>query len=66
MSNYNKADCKELLCEKWDQLKKMGLNRYPKKSDFSIEEVAAIKSFFGPWPRALEEAGIKSLSDDRK
>ena len=34
------------------------LNRYPKKSDFTVEEVAAIKSFLGPWPRALEAGGI--------
>ena len=32
--------------------------RYPKKSDFSELDAARIKSFFGPWPRALEAAGI--------
>jgi len=31
---------------------------YPKKSDFSQEEVALIKGYFGPWPHALEEAGV--------
>ena len=31
---------------------------YPKKSDFTVEEVAAVKSYFGPWPRALEACGI--------
>lgn len=45
--------------------------RYPKKSDFSETEVAAIKSYFGPWPRALEAAGVKeprteSRADRRK
>lgn len=33
--------------------------RYPRKSDFSEEEVSFIKAHLGPWPRALEEAGIK-------
>ncbi len=33
--------------------------RHPKKSDFSNAEVTMIKSYFGPWPRALEEAGVK-------
>ena len=31
----------------------------PKKSDFSPEEVNLIKQKLGPWPRALEEAGLK-------
>lgn len=35
------------------------LDRLPKKSDFDVETVNGIKSFFGPWPRALEAAGIK-------
>ena len=49
-----KEDCILLL-----QKKQMEADRYPKKSDFSEEEVAMIKSFFGPWPRALEAAGVK-------
>lgn len=49
-----KEDCILLL---WNKQKQV--NRYPRKSDFSEEEVAMIKSFFGPWPRALEAAGIK-------
>ncbi|MCM1158722.1 MAG: hypothetical protein NC300_07725 [Bacteroidales bacterium] len=40
--------------------------RYPKKSDFSEEETAMIKSFFGPWPRALEAAGIKEPRTEDK
>ncbi|MBE5924527.1 MAG: hypothetical protein E7271_08685 [Lachnospiraceae bacterium] len=46
--------CIELITHKYNTL-----GRYPTKSDFSAEEVAAIKSHFGPWPRALEAAGIK-------
>ena len=34
-------------------------NRLPKKSDFSQEDVNRIKGFFGPWPWALEAAGLK-------
>ncbi len=34
-------------------------NRLPKKSDFDEIDVNRIKSFFGPWPWALEEAGLK-------
>lgn len=49
-----KEDCILLL---WNKQKQV--DRYPRKSDFSEEEVAMIKSFFGPWPRALEAAGIK-------
>ena len=35
------------------------LGRLPKKTDLSPEEVARIKSALGPWPRALEAAGLK-------
>lgn len=48
-----REDCIEMLQEAYKRL-----NRYPKKSDFTVEEVAAIKSFLGPWPRALEAGGI--------
>lgn len=51
--NLTKADCMRLLQEAYTRL-----GRYPKKSDFTVEEVAAVKSFFGPWPRALEACGI--------
>ena len=43
-----------------------GLTRYPQRSDFEEHEVVAIKAFFGPWPRALEGAGIKPQRDDDK
>lgn len=35
------------------------LERLPKRSDFSSEEVCFIKQKLGPWPRALEAAGLK-------
>ncbi|MBE6884838.1 MAG: hypothetical protein E7487_09565 [Ruminococcaceae bacterium] len=63
---YNPEICMELLKTKKEELKQAGENRYPQRNDFSDEEVAAIKSFFGPWPRALEAAGVKPpRSDDR-
>ena len=36
----------------------ISLGRYPKKSDFTPEQVGWIKSYLGPWPRALEACGI--------
>ena len=35
------------------------LMRAPKRSDFSGSEVCFIKQKLGPWPRALEAAGLK-------
>lgn len=47
------------------QRKKEELGEPPKKSDMEEHEVAMIKSYFGPWPRALEQAGIKQISEGR-
>lgn len=35
------------------------LGRLPKRSDFDGDTVCFIKQKLGPWPRALEEAGLK-------
>ncbi len=35
------------------------LNRLPKKEDFDDATRSRIKAFLGPWPRALEKAGLK-------
>lgn len=56
---YNKELCIKLLQEKYESLKEQGVLRYPKRSDFEIEQMVAIKAFLGPWPRALEIASIK-------
>jgi hypothetical protein len=61
---YNKEDCLVLLNDKYNELKERGITRYPQRSDFSEREVVAIKAFLGPWPRALEAAGIKPPRDD--
>lgn len=61
---YSKDICIEILNEKYRELLSLGDERYPKRSDFSNDEVVAIKSFLGPWPRALEASGIKPCRDD--
>ena len=61
---YKKEDCILLLQNKYKELKTEGLSRYPQRSDFEDREVVAIKAFLGPWPRALEAAGIKPPRDD--
>ena len=35
------------------------LGRLPKKEDFDPVTMCRIKAFLGPWPRALEAAGLK-------
>ena len=36
------------------------LGRLPTKKDFDSVTCARIKAYLGPWPRALESAGLKS------
>ena len=60
---YNAAACIALLQQKQKQLAADGLCRYPQRSDFSEDEVVAIKAHLGPWPRALEAAGLKPVRD---
>ena len=40
--------------------------RLPRKSDFSIEDVNRIKGLFGPWPWALEQAGLKESKQEAR
>lgn len=63
---FNRADCVSLLIQKREQLNSLGESRYPRRSDFTDEEVNAIKAFLGPWPRALEAAGLKPPRDDNR
>ena len=44
----------DMLMEKSDEL-----GRLPQKSDFDPVTLSRIKAFLGPWPRALEAAGLK-------
>lgn len=55
-----KETCIEML-----QKKATELERFPKKSDFSDEEVNQIKGHLGPWPRALEAAGVKEQNKEK-
>ena len=61
---YDKESSIELLRNKQVLLRSQGIERYPQRSDFTDEEVVAIKAFLGPWPRALEAAGLKPPRDD--
>lgn len=58
---FTREYCIELLQRKY---KETGI--YPKKADFTVPEMSAIKSYFGPWPRALEAAGIKEPKEHTK
>ena len=44
----------DMLRKKYDEL-----GRLPQKSDFDPVTLSRIKAFLGPWPRALEAAGLK-------
>lgn len=46
-------------------LKSEEIGRLPKKSDFDAVEVSRIKAFLGPWPRALEAAGLKEVKQKK-
>lgn len=45
-----------------EQLRNKGaeLGRIPLKADFDAVTLSRIKAFLGPWPRALEAAGLKT------
>ena len=40
------------------------LGRIPKKADFEMRDIQFIKSVLGPWPRALENAGLKPVKQE--
>lgn len=56
----------QLLIDKQKLLNENGISRYPKRSDFESDEICAIKAYLGPWPRALETAGIKTATDNNR
>lgn len=49
-----KAWAEDLLRQKYAEL-----GRLPTKKDFDSAACAQIKAYLGPWPRALEAAGLK-------
>ena len=66
-TKLTRADCLQLLIQEYDRLQAAGEHRYPRRDDFTDRQVVAIKAFLGPWPRALEAAGIKPPREvDRK
>ena len=42
------------------------LGRLPTKKDFDSASCAQIKAYLGPWPRALESAGLKPPKEKKK
>lgn len=54
ISEEKKAWAIELLQQKCKEIE-----RLPKKDDFDELTRSRIKAFLGPWPRALETAGLK-------
>ena len=52
-------DEKKSWAEELLKRKATELGRLPKKDDFDEPTRSRIKAFLGPWPRALEAAGLK-------
>ncbi len=50
---------KKLWAEELLREKHKELGRLPRKDDFDEPTRSRIKAFLGPWPRALEAAGLK-------
>lgn len=46
--------------------KQKELGFIPRKSDFDDATRSRIKAFLGPWPRALEAAGLKEQKQKNK
>ena len=54
ISDEKKSWAVELLRQKEKEI-----GRLPKKEDFDVTTMSRIKALLGPWPRALEAAGLK-------
>ena len=61
-----KEQCVDLLQKQAQALRDAGETRYPQRGDFPPETAAAIKAMLGPWPRALEAAGVKPVDPERE
>lgn len=68
MSGSGKKEQEEKATMAREQLiaKSSELGRIPKKDDFDDAARSRIKASLGPWPRALEAAGLKSVSESRQ
>lgn len=60
------SDEKKSLAEELLRQKQAELGRTPLKDDFDEKTRSRIKAFLGPWPRALEAAGLKEKRTDTK
>ena len=54
------SDEKKLWAENLLRAKFEETGHIPKKEDFDEVTLSRIKAFLGPWPRALEAAGLKA------
>ena len=61
VSEEKRAWAEELLRQKQKEL-----GRLPQKTDFDNATCSRIKAFLGPWPRALEAAGLKEPRPEKK
>ena len=66
MGKLDRESCIALLRDKQTELQAAGSGRLPQRSDFSEEEIVAVKAFLGPWPRALEAAGLKPPGNEKR
>lgn len=66
MAAYDRESCIRLLRDMQDRLENQGEERYPRRSDFPEDQVVAIKAHLGPFPRALEAAGLKPPRSDER
>lgn len=61
ISEEKKGWAVELLKKKYHET-----GRVPGKRDFDSVTLSRIKAYLGPWPRALEAAGLKEASQNKK
>lgn len=60
------TDRKKLMAQELLRQKSRELGRTPRKEDFDEVTRSRIKAFLGPWPRALEAAGLKEKRNNLK
>ena len=56
---------KKVWAENLLRQKHAELGRLPAKKDFDSAACAQIKAYLGPWPRALEAAGLKQPKEKK-
>lgn len=52
---------RQKACIRMLQARAAELGRVPQREDFPNETMCRIKNMLGPWPRALETAGLKQF-----